>query len=150
LYSEDSWRKKHIKPFYAKQMLAEFLQNRPPKELFHDVKIFKRAIRLVLQFQKSQLTAASAWVHRDRPARAVEIVMPSRAERHLELLKLSRPLHRYARTLQPDTNASFLLVHKALAKAFAEGGGDLRPSAGLESSLRADMADAFLTANAHA
>jgi len=82
--------------------------------------------------------------------RAVEIVMPSRAERHLELLKLSRPLHRFARTLQPDINASFLLVHQALAGAFAEDGGQLRPTAGLESSLRADMADAFLASDAHA
>jgi hypothetical protein len=73
----------------------------------------------------------------------MEIVMPSRAERHLELLKLSRPLHRYARTLQPDTNASFLLVHQALARAFAEADETLRPSAGLEASLRADMDRTF-------
>jgi hypothetical protein len=77
----------------------------------------------------------------------VEIVMPSRAERHLELLKLSRPLHRYARTLQPDVNASFMLVHRALAKALAEE--DLRPSAGLEASLCADMVHLRMS-NAHA
>jgi len=76
--------------------------------------------------------------------------MPSRTERHLELLKLSRPLHRYARTLQPDTNASFLLVHRALSKAFAEDGGALRPSASLESSLRADMDVTFQASNARA
>ena len=65
--------------------------------------------------------------------------MPSRTERHLELLALSKPLHRYARSLQSDDNAAFLLVHRALSRAFAEKDGDLRPSAGLEASLRADV-----------
>jgi len=65
--------------------------------------------------------------------------MPSRASRHLQLLTLSHPLQRYARTLQPDVNASFLLVHRALSRAFAECDEDLRPSVGLEASLRADM-----------
>ncbi len=65
--------------------------------------------------------------------------MTSRTKRHLELLSLSRPLHRYARALQPDVNASFLLVHRAMSKAFAEPNGALRPSAGLEASLRADI-----------
>ena len=65
--------------------------------------------------------------------------MSSRAERHLELLTLSHPLQRYARTLQPDVNASFLLVHRALSRAFAERDADLRPSVGLEASLRADV-----------
>ena len=74
--------------------------------------------------------------------------MPSRAERHLELLKLSRPLHHYARTLLSDTNASFLLVHQALSGAFAEKDGGLRPSAGLEASLRADMDGAFRSSHA--
>jgi hypothetical protein len=70
---------------------------------------------------------------------SLEIVMPSNAHRQLELLKLSHPLQRYARTLQPDVNASLLLVHRALSRAFAERGGGVRPSAGLEASLRADM-----------
>jgi hypothetical protein len=65
--------------------------------------------------------------------------MPSRAKRHLELLTLSHPLQRYARTLEPDVNASFLVVHRVLSRAFAERAGDLRPSAGLEASLRADI-----------
>lgn len=65
--------------------------------------------------------------------------MPSRTERHMELLALSQPLHRYARSQQSDANAAFLLVHCALSKAFAEKDGDLRPSAGLEASLRADV-----------
>ena len=95
------------------------------------------------------MTAASAR-SRQILRRAVEIVMPSRAERHLELLNLSRPLHRYARTLKTDPNASFLLVHRALARAFAEKSDALRPSAGLESSLRADMDNAVRAANDHA
>lgn len=65
--------------------------------------------------------------------------MPSRAARHLELLTLSHPLQRYARALLPDLNASFLLVHRALSRAFAERASSLRPSVGLEASLRADM-----------
>jgi hypothetical protein len=65
--------------------------------------------------------------------------MLSRAQRHLDLLTLSHPLQRYARTVQPDVNASFLLVHRALSKAFAEQGRALRPNVGLEASLRADM-----------
>lgn len=74
--------------------------------------------------------------------------MPSRTQRHIELLKLSHPLHRYARTLESDTNASFLLVHRALSWAFAEGDGNLRPSAGLEASLRADVDSAFRASHA--
>jgi hypothetical protein len=69
--------------------------------------------------------------------------MLSHADRHLELLTLSHPLQRYARTLQPDVNASFLLVHRTLSRAFAERGGGLRPSAGLEASLRADLEQEF-------
>jgi hypothetical protein len=65
--------------------------------------------------------------------------MTSFAQRHLELLRLSRPLQRYARMLQPDVNDSLLLVHCALARAFAERGGDLRSRRELEASLRADM-----------
>ena len=65
--------------------------------------------------------------------------MTSRTKRHLELLALSRPLHRYARALQPDVNASFFLVHRAMSKAFAEPNGALRPAAELEASLRADI-----------
>jgi len=65
--------------------------------------------------------------------------MSTRFKRHLELLTLSHPLQRYARTVEPDVNASFLLVHQALSKAFAEGDEALRSSAGLEASLRADI-----------
>ncbi len=66
--------------------------------------------------------------------------MSHRTRRHLELLKLARPLQRYATSLQPhpDGNASAFLVHTALAAAFAETPCE-RPSAGLEASLRADI-----------
>jgi len=74
--------------------------------------------------------------------------MPSRTERHLELLALTHPLHRYARSLQADDNAAFLLVHRALSRAFAEQDGDLRPSVGLEASLRADMDRGLRTVHA--
>jgi hypothetical protein len=58
--------------------------------------------------------------------------------RHLELLALSKPLRRYASTLQPDENASAFLVHKALSAAFSEEPGE-RAGASLEASLRADI-----------
>ncbi len=64
--------------------------------------------------------------------------MPSTSRRRLELLLLSRPLQRYARTLQPDTNASLMLVHKVMASALAEP-VDQRLSRDLEGSLRADL-----------
>lgn len=76
--------------------------------------------------------------------------MPSRTERHLELLALSQPLLRYARSMQPDANAAFLLVHRALSRAFAEKDGELRPSAGLEASLCADMDGNLRTRHARA
>ena len=69
--------------------------------------------------------------------------MPSRKERHLELLKLSRPLHRYARTLQPDANASFLLVHRAMARASPKRAGACARAPAWSASLRADMDDTF-------
>jgi hypothetical protein len=78
------------------------------------------------------------------------MAMLSTAERQLELLTLSHPLQHYARTLQPDVNASFLLVHRALSRAFAERGPGLRPSAGLEASLRADMDRQMGTGDARA
>jgi hypothetical protein len=63
--------------------------------------------------------------------------MPARARRRLELLQLSEPLRRYASSLTPDINASSFLVHQALSAAFAEA--DVRPSVGLEASLRRDI-----------
>lgn len=65
--------------------------------------------------------------------------MNRRNERRLELLALSHPLGRYARSLQPDVNAALLVVHRVLAKAMAEEPGR-RSSAELETSLRADIA----------
>lgn len=76
--------------------------------------------------------------------------MPPRTKRHLALLALSQPLNRYARALQPDANASFLLVHKALSAAFAEPSGALRPTVGLEASLRADIDRGFRSSNVRA
>ncbi|HWA62479.1 MAG TPA: hypothetical protein VG939_13945 [Caulobacteraceae bacterium] len=61
-----------------------------------------------------------------------------RTRRHLELLRLARPLQRYARRLHPDPNASFFLVHQALSAAFAEA-PHLRDGQDLESVLREDM-----------
>ncbi len=65
--------------------------------------------------------------------------MTSRIRRHLELLALSQPLRGYAASLQADPNAAYMLVHRALAAAFAEPAG-FRSSRGLEASLRTDIA----------
>ncbi len=65
--------------------------------------------------------------------------MPTRAGRHLELLRLSQSLQRYADSLGHDPNASSFLVHRALSAAFAEPSGE-RASDGLEASLRKDIA----------
>ena len=65
--------------------------------------------------------------------------MIRRNKRRLELLALSHPLGRYARSLQPDINAALLVVHKVMSKAMAEEPGH-RCSAELETSLRADIA----------
>ncbi len=61
------------------------------------------------------------------------------SERKMELLALTHPLGRYARSLQPDVNAALLVVHQVLSKAMTEEPGR-RPSADLETSLRADIA----------
>ncbi|MDR3507525.1 MAG: hypothetical protein P4L64_06465 [Caulobacteraceae bacterium] len=71
--------------------------------------------------------------------------MSDPAEHHLELLKLSEPLHRYARDLEDDANAAFLLVHKALAAAFIHA-PDIRPDQSLEGALRARIDRAFCEA----
>ena len=63
--------------------------------------------------------------------------MPGRARRRVELLQLSEPLRRYAGGLDPDINASSFLVHQTLSAAFTEL--EMRPSAGLEASLRQDI-----------
>ena len=46
--------------------------------------------------------------------------MPTRKRRDLQLLALGAPLRRYAATLEADPNASFMLVHHALASAGLE------------------------------
>ncbi len=74
--------------------------------------------------------------------------MLPRTRRHLALLALSRPLQRHARALQPDLNASGMLVHRALSVAFAEPAEAMRPEAGLEASLRADIDRRFRASHA--
>ncbi|MEI9963485.1 MAG: hypothetical protein WDM92_00970 [Caulobacteraceae bacterium] len=64
--------------------------------------------------------------------------MSSRTRLHLDLLALGGPLRRYARRLDPDVNASFLLVHKALATAFSAP-IQAREAGGLEVSLQEDI-----------
>jgi hypothetical protein len=66
--------------------------------------------------------------------------MSRRNDRKMELVALSHPLGRYARSLQPDVNAALLVVHRVLTTAMAEE-PRRRSSVGLESSLRADIAD---------
>jgi hypothetical protein len=72
----------------------------------------------------------------------VEAPLSARTRRHLELLKLARPLRRHASSLQADPNAAFFLVHQALSAAFTEH-LDLRPEGSLEASLRKDIDRSF-------
>jgi len=65
--------------------------------------------------------------------------MPVRTNRHLQLLELSKHLHRYAKSLQEDVNASYLLVHRTLSGAFAERTPAERSTEDLQTSLRADL-----------
>lgn len=55
--------------------------------------------------------------------------------RHLELLNMGPSLRRYALRNEADVNASFLLVHKALLRAFSKS-SDIRQGELLEASLR--------------
>ena len=64
--------------------------------------------------------------------------MPLEIRRHLELLNLSKPLQRYAARAQANSNASFMLVHKAMAKAFSNPSKAASGEA-LETSLREDI-----------
>ncbi|HEX6865619.1 MAG TPA: hypothetical protein VF122_00145 [Caulobacteraceae bacterium] len=68
--------------------------------------------------------------------------MPAKTHYHLALLGLGDPLRSYAASLQPDANASALLVHHALSAAFADGPGG-RNGVTLEASLRQDIARRF-------
>jgi hypothetical protein len=71
--------------------------------------------------------------------------LTDRAPRHLELLRLTQSLQRYALALQSDVNAAFLLVHNTLSRALTQRSGDLaaRPS---EASLRRDIDRAYAAA----
>ena len=64
--------------------------------------------------------------------------MTDRAPRHLELLRLTQSLQRYALALQSDVNAAFLLVHHTLSRAPAQRSDELAalPS---EASLRREI-----------
>ena len=72
----------------------------------------------------------------------MEAPLPARTRRHLELLKLAKPLRHYASSLQTDLNAAFFLVHQALSAAFSEC-IDIRPEGSLEASLRKDIDRSF-------
>jgi hypothetical protein len=64
--------------------------------------------------------------------------MPKITKRNLEVLKLDEPLRQYAETLTGDANVSSGLVHGALLAAFSAP-PSLKPSAGLEASLRSHI-----------
>ena len=64
--------------------------------------------------------------------------MAIRTRDRLALVALGEPLRRYAARIQPDHNASFLLVHQALAGALAKG-HEACPAPALESALRAEI-----------
>jgi len=66
--------------------------------------------------------------------------MPIRKRRDLQLLALGAPLRRYAATLESDQNASFLLVHHALAAAGREA-ATARTNDEMERSLRLHIDD---------
>ena len=67
----------------------------------------------------------------------------SRTRRHLNVLAHSAPLHRQARELQSDVNASYLLVHDTLSKAFAQTPGVQPTDKDLAEALRADLLQTF-------
>lgn len=71
--------------------------------------------------------------------------MAARTRHRLELLALGEPLRRYAGRMQSDQNASFMLVHQALAAAFREE-PDAREGLSLEGSLRRDIDRGFAQA----
>ena len=56
----------------------------------------------------------------------------------LALVALGEPLRRYAARIEPDHNASFMLVHQALAGAMAKG-HEACPAPALEAALRAEI-----------
>jgi len=67
---------------------------------------------------------------RTRPAakEKPEIPLTAKDQRDLQLLKLAKPLSSYARSLQPDPNAAYMLVHNALFAAFTSDPASMRPS----------------------
>ena len=67
----------------------------------------------------------------------------TRTRRHLNILALADPLHRQASQLQSDVNASFLLVHNTMSKAFAEPEQAHAPAQDLAQALHADLLHNF-------
>ncbi len=65
--------------------------------------------------------------------------MLARHQDPLQIVRLSRDLHRLAEGFQLDGNASRFLVHETLMSAFAMP-ADARSPADRESGLRLDMA----------
>lgn len=57
-----------------------------------------------------------------------ESPLNAKVQRDLQILKLAKPLSSYARSLQPDPNAAYMLVHKALFAAFTSDPAHMRPS----------------------
>lgn len=66
-----------------------------------------------------------------------------RTRRHLNILALATPLHRQASALQGDVNASYLMVHTAMAKAMAEPQGPEPAPGELAATIHADLLETF-------
>jgi len=64
--------------------------------------------------------------------------MAKRTQHRLALVALGEPLRRYAARVEPDQNASFMLVHQALAGAL-ERGCERAEGVSLETCLRAEI-----------
>ena len=64
--------------------------------------------------------------------------MSPRTQRSLRVLALGAPLRAYAASLQSDVNAAFMLVHHALAGAFASRAEEPPPRQ-MEAQLRNDL-----------
>ncbi|WP_374573378.1 hypothetical protein [Phenylobacterium sp.] len=70
----------------------------------------------------------------------LESVSSVRVQRDLSLLKMAKPLSRYAFSLQSDPNEAYFLVHEALHAAFQRDPDD---GAFTETALRMDIERSF-------
>jgi hypothetical protein len=68
--------------------------------------------------------------------------MTNRPDPRLELVRLSDSLQHHAIGLQSDANAAFMLVHKAMARAFQQP-ADRLAALPLEETLRQDIDRAY-------